>query len=210
MQSQLCVYAYLRVRPAGRWLRHAGAWATLLLLLAGGAAFGGTNQATGDIGGVSTQLLDSNVLVLNSAGNSLALAKRAYLQDGTRVPNASSLPRGSVVVFLVYISNNSTIQVNDISLEDALDPAFVYQTNSIRVDNTLTNCAGALCTPAEEDNLFGTVQLAAPLTDLVDGDVASYSAGTLTIDVGDANVGNLRLDIAAQRVWIMSFTAVVP
>jgi len=189
-----------------------GTWvvlSSLALSLFATPGLGGTNQATGDIGGVGSQLVDSNVLTLN-ATSKLALVKRAYLPDGTRVPAASTLPKGSAVDFLIYVNNNSALQVNDVSVQDVLDAAFAYQTGSIRVDNSVASCAAVVCTPAEEDNVFAVVAAKPPSTDLVDGDVASYAVPTTTVTAGNESVANLRLDLAAQRVWAMVFTVRIP
>jgi uncharacterized repeat protein (TIGR01451 family) len=183
-----------------------------VLLLALGAlpVFGETNQATGDIAGVAGDLVDSNVFTLTSSGTPLNLVKRAYLPDGTRVATSSTLPAGSVVDFLIYISNDTTVQINDISLQDVLDPAFVYQSGTIRVDNNVANCAAAVCTPAEEDNLHSVLEPQPGLNDAVDGDVASYSPGTTTIDFGNQNQANLQLNILGQRVWAALVRVTVP
>jgi uncharacterized repeat protein (TIGR01451 family) len=182
----------------------------LVLGLIAAPALGETNQATGDIAGTADALADSNIVTLSSTGNQLTLVKRAYLPDGTRVPTTSTLPSGSVVDFLIYISNDSTVQINDVSVQDVLDPAFVYQTGTIRVDNSVANCAATVCTPGEEDNLYSVIEPKAPLTDAVDGDVASYSAGTQTIDAGNDSQANFQLNIAGARVWAMAFRVTVP
>lgn len=182
----------------------------IVLIVGITATVAAPNQATGDIAGDTDALLDSNVVTLNNSGTQLALVKRAYLPDGTRVPTTSTLPEGSVVNFLIYISNGTSVPINDVSLKDVLDPAFVYQAGSIRADNSVANCAAQTCTPAEEDNIFAVVEVTGSLNDAVDGDVASYTAGSKTIDVGDESVANAQLNLAGQKVWAMVFEVTVP
>lgn len=172
-------------------------------------AFGATNQATGDVAGDPNGLADSNQFVLSSTGVQLTLVKRAYLPGGTRVPTTSVLPEGSVVDFLVYISNDSTVPIQDVSIADVLDSAFEYQGTSIRVDNSVSDCAAAVCTPAEEDNLYSILEPKLPLTDGFDGDVASYEGGTKTIRFGNESAPNGPLDIAGERVWAAIFSVSV-
>lgn len=168
------------------------------------AAHAATNTATGDIGGVNADLDDSNTV--NLTAQALALVKRAFLVDGTPLTDGAALPRGTVVKFMVYISNPTAFAVNDVSVQDVLAATFGYQTNSIKVDNSVAACVGA-CSGAQEATIFTAVNAAASLTDAVGGDVASYTAGTTTIDLGNQSVvGNSQLNIAANRVWAALFT----
>ena len=48
------------------------------------------------------------------------------------------------------------------------------------------------------------------MNDNVDADVASYSSGTETIDVGNESQANAQLNIAGQRVWAVAFRVTVP
>jgi hypothetical protein len=63
------------------------------------------------------------------------------------------------------------------------------------------------CTPAEELAIFTAVNGAATLTDAVDGDVASYTGASSSVDAGNGNVVNLQLNINADAVWAMLFSA---
>ena len=106
---------------------------------------------------------------------------------------------------MLYVNNHGSA-VSDVSVRDVLDPAFQYQASSIKVDNSLGECASTSCTPAEQLTIFNTVNGAPVLSDAIDGDVASYSGGSATVDAGDGNVGNVQLDINANAVWAMLFT----
>ena len=69
-----------------------------------------------------------------------------------------------------------------------------HQEGTIKVDNSVANCAATACTGAEEAAIFASVDAQAAGTDAVDGDAVSYTGGTFTIDAGDQNAAN------AQRI----------
>jgi hypothetical protein len=135
----------------------------------------------------------------------LAIVKKAFDPDGTPITSASTIPSGVGFKFLLYINNHGSA-VSDVSVRDVLDPAFEYQTTTIQVDNSVGECASIACTPAEEAAIFTAVNGATTLSDAVDGDVASYTGGSSSVDAGDENVGNPQLNISADTVWAMLFT----
>ena len=136
-----------------------------------------------------------------------AVIKRAFLPDGTSIPTGMTIPSGLEFKYLLYI-NNTGGAVSDVSVRDALDAAFQYQSPTIQVDNSVAACALVACTAAEELTIFTAVDSAAVLSDAPDGDVASYVAPN--IDAGDGNAGNLQLDINANMVWAMLFSVKMP
>jgi hypothetical protein len=142
-----------------------------------------------------------------AGGGPLALAKTAFWTDGTPIPTGATIPSGVEFKYLLYINNKGTAKI-DVTVRDVLDPAFVYQAGTIQDDNSIGECAAALCSAIEEQAIFAAVDAAAPLTDAVDGDVAS-NTGT-TIDAGNGNVGNLQLDIISDAVWAIMFSAKMP
>ena len=159
-----------------------------------------TNIGTGDIAGVPGDLTPSNTVTLTSA--TLALIKRAFLADGSALTSGASLPKGTVVKFMIYINNNTNVGANDVSVQDALDAGFAYQTGTIKTSNTVANCAAAICLPAEEAAIYAAVNAGTAKTDGTPDDEASYTAGTTTIDLGNQSVAtNTQLDIAASKVW---------
>ena len=81
---------------------------------------------------------------------------------------------------------------------------------TIQVDNTVAECALAVCTAAEELVIFTVVDGAAVLSDAVDGDVVSYTGAGLSVDAGNENVANLQLDINATAVWALLFSVKMP
>ena len=73
----------------------------------------------------------------------------------------------------------------------------------------VSECAVATCTPAEEQTIFSANDATPFLNDAVDGDVASFTAGT-TIDAGDGNAANAQLNINGDSVWAILFSVEMP
>ena len=139
----------------------------------------------------------------------LNIVKRAYWPDGTSIPSGATVPIGVGFKFLLYI-NNQDIARTDVSIRDVLDAAFQYQAGTIQADNSVAECAAAVCTVAEEQAIFTAVDGAAFLSDAVDGDVASYTGASTSVDAGDGNVGNAQLDVNANAVWAILFSVKMP
>ncbi|MEZ4647746.1 MAG: right-handed parallel beta-helix repeat-containing protein [Candidatus Eisenbacteria bacterium] len=131
-----------------------------------------------------------------------AIIKRAFELDGTPVTSGTIRPKGSVFSFLLYVSNPGGA-LSDVSLSDVLDPAFEYQSGTIRYDASLSSCSASPCGTAEEAAIFAAVASGTSATDAIDGDPVGVS-GT-SIYVGNQTVGNGQLDIAADAVWALLF-----
>jgi uncharacterized repeat protein (TIGR01451 family) len=185
-------------------LRKFFPWAIVLCLGLSVTTWATDNQATGDVAGVDPDLGDSNVFALNT--QTLALIKRAFLANGTPLLTGTTLPKGTVVKFLVYINNNTAFPVSDVSAQDVLAAGFAYTAGTTKVDNLVPNCGLVACTAIEEAAIYAAVNATAAKTDAIDGDVVSYNGGTQTIDAGNQSVANLQLDVAASKVWAMLFT----
>jgi hypothetical protein len=169
-----------------------------VLWVAPAAVFAADNQATGDIAGDGSDLNDSNVFTLNTT--TLALVKTAFLTDGTQLTSGDDVARGTPVQFMVHVDNPTDVPVIDLNLLDVLDPAFVYQATTIKVDNSVASGSP----PAA---IYAAVNAAATLDDAVDGvDVAGISGATISAGSG---AGNAQLDVAANRVWAIIFTVEV-
>ena len=170
--------------------------------------FGKTMHRIGDVAGVGADLTDSNVLNLSSTG-SLVLVKTAFLTTGgAQLSNNDTVPAGTSVDFMIYINNESSVAINDVTIQDVLNVAFTYTAGTIRIDNSVADC-GASCTPAQEQAIYAVAAATAPLLDTIElGDTASNTG--VNIDAGDENVGNGQLDIAANTVLALVFTVVVP
>jgi hypothetical protein len=91
-----------------------------------------------------------------------------------------------------------------------LVPAFQYQAGTIQVDNSVAECAAAVCTAAEEQTIFTAVDGTPFLSDAVDGDVASYTGASSSVDAGAGNVANAQLNINADAVWAILFSVKMP
>jgi CSLREA domain-containing protein len=139
----------------------------------------------------------------------LALTKNAFWPDGTSIPTGATIPSGVEFKYMLYI-NNRDIALSDVSVRDVLDPAFQYQAGTIQVDNSVPECAAAVCTAAEEQAIFTAVDGAGFLSDAVDGDVASYTGASLSVDAGASNVANAQLNINADAVWAILFSVKMP
>jgi len=188
-----------------RGAKHVMTAAGLTILLVSGSAMAAPNQGTGDVAGDTAALVDSNVFNLLSTGSALTLVKRAFLADGTPITTGSTLPTGTLVKFMIYVNNTSSIQVSDVSMQDTLDPLFLYQGGTIKVDNSVANCAVLVCTPAEEAAIFAAADASAALTDAVAaGDVASYT-GT-TVDAGNQSQANDQMNVGANTALALVFT----
>ncbi|MCH8944516.1 MAG: hypothetical protein IH910_06985, partial [Proteobacteria bacterium] len=149
------------------------------------------------------------IVTLATCTPSLNIIKVAFETDGTPIPSGSVVPNCLEIKFLLYINNKGGART-DISVRDVLDPAFQYQTGTIKVDNSVAECALTACTPAEELAIFTAVNATIALTDAVDGDAASYTGGSLSIDAGNRYVGNPQLDISGNAVWAILFSVKMP
>ncbi|NOT34010.1 MAG: hypothetical protein HOP12_07560 [Candidatus Eisenbacteria bacterium] len=163
------------------------------------------NQGTGDVAGDIAALAPSNVFQLNAT--QLALVKRAFLANGTALTSGATLPRGTLVKFLVYVNNTTGIAVTDLSVRDSLVAGFGYQVGTARVDTAVANCASGTCTPVEESAIYAAVNAQAAGTDGVDADPVSYTPGVTSVDVGDQRIANAAMTVPANRVWALLFTA---
>jgi len=165
------------------------------ILLTSGPAMAADNQGTGDIAGDGASLNNSNIFSLFTT--TLSLNKTAFLADGTQLASGATLPRGTEVRFLVYLDNPTSVGVNDVSVQDALDAVFAYQPGSMKVDSTVAS-------GSSEALIYSTVNaVAATLSDAIDADVASISGST--INVGNEVVANGQLNVPANGVWAILF-----
>ena len=112
----------------------------------------------------------------------------------------ATIPSGVGFKYLLYINNP------DIARSDVLDPAFQYQAGTIQVDNSVVECALAVCTATEEGDIFAAVDDNGFLTNAVDGDVASYTGASLSVDTGNGTEANAQLNINADMVWAILFS----
>lgn len=168
------------------------------MVLVPAAVHAAPNTAVGDIAGVPADLNDSAPFNLNTT--TLGLAKVAFLPDGTQLTSGDSVPKGALVQFVIYIDNTTAVPVSDVSIQDVLDPTFVYQAGTMVVSTLATgSAAGAIWSQLDTAGTAVTDAQAA-------GDVASFN-GTDTIDFGNQNAGsNDQLDVPASSVWAVRMT----
>lgn len=197
-------------RQMGKNLRHlaATACAAILAMCSFQTAFAENNTGTGDINGDPAALADSNVFQLSSTGAGLELVKTAWMtSDGSPITSGSTVPQGTSVDFMIFVNNQGSVAINDISIQDVLDPLFVYQAGTIRVDNSVASCAAAVCDSTEEAAIYAAASVVAVNSDGVDGDTSSFAG--VTVDAGDENVLNGTLNVAADTVLAVVFTVQV-
>jgi Domain of unknown function (DUF2341)/Concanavalin A-like lectin/glucanases superfamily len=139
----------------------------------------------------------------------LEFVKRAFWPDGTPIPTGATLPRGVEFKYLLYI-NNPDFARADVSVRDVLDAAFQYQAGTIQADNSVAECAVAICTVGEELAIFTAADAATFLSDATDGDVASFNGAGPSIDAGDGIVANAQLNIDPDAVWALLFSVKMP
>jgi len=197
-------------RQLGKNLRHLAVTACVALLAMFGfqTAFAENNIGLGDINGDSAALANSNVFVLSSTGAGLELVKTAWMtSDGSPIGTGSTVPLGTFVDFMIFVNNKGSVAINDISIQDVLDPLFVYQAESIRVDNSVGDCAAAVCDSTEEAAIYAAASAVGNNFDAVDGDTSSFAG--VTVDVGDGTIANATLNAAANKVLAVVFTVKV-
>ena len=171
-------------------------------------AFAEDNTGLGDINGDTDALTNSNVFQLFSTGAGLALVKTAWMtSDGSPIADSSFVPLGTYVDFMIYVNNQSSVAINDVSIRDVLNGLFVYEADSIRVDNSVDDC-GATCDATEEAAIYLAASTAGANTDTLDLLDTSSFAG-VTVDAGNENVANAQLNAAANKVLAVVFTVQV-
>ncbi len=196
-------------RQTRKYLRRLAvtACAATLAMCSFQTAFAEDNIGLGDINGDSAALANSSVFQLFSTG-ALALVKTAWMtSDGSPIASGSFVPQGPNVDFMIYVNNQGSVAINDISIRDVLDGLFVYQADSIRVDNSVADC-GATCDATEEAAIYAAAAAVLPTnSDGLDADTSSFAG--VTVDAGNENVANGQLNAAANTVLAVVFTVQV-
>ena len=191
-----------------RSLQHVAAFTLGVFLILSHVAQAEDNTGIGDVAGVDAALVDSNVFQLFSVG-ALTLVKTAFLTaDQTPLPSGASLSTGTDVDFMIYVNNRSDLVIADVTIEDVLGALFLYTAGTIRVDNSVAECAAAVCDAAEELAIYNSARVLAAGTDgVAAGDSVSF-VGT-TVDVGNDNQANDQQDAAANSVLAVVLTVQV-
>ena len=186
-------------------MQHIAALTLGVLLTLGSVAQAADNTALGDVAGVPGDLVDSNLFTLNRYA--AALQKRAFLtSDNTALGSGDTLPAGTSVDFLIYLSNESDLSIDDVGILDTL-VGFTYVGGSLHVLNTTAACTSG-CDAAEELAIYNATRVAGAKTDGTPDDEASFAAGT--VEVGDNTTGtNTQQDAAANFVLALVFTVTI-
>lgn len=173
----------------------AGIVAATLAVLSASSAMAADNTATGDIAGGAGTVTNSNTFTINSS--TLALVKSAFLADGTPVVSGTSVPRGTLVKFLIYMDNTTIVPADSVNVSDVLAAQFVYQPGTIKVDNTVATGATAAA-------IYASVNATAAITDAVSGaDVAGVTGSTISAGL---SAGNALVAVPASRVFAVLFS----
>ena len=198
-------------RQVGKKLRRLAvtACAAILAMCSFQTAFAENNTGTGDINGDSAALANSNLFQLFSTGAGLELVKTAFLtSDGSPITSGSTVLQGTNVDFMIFVNNKGSVAVNDISIQDVLDVLFVYQAGTIRVDNSVADCALVVCDSTEVAAIYAAASVVGANTDAVNlGDTSSFAG--VTVSAGDESVANGTLNAAADSVLAVVFTVQV-
>ena len=201
-------------RQIGKNLRRLAVTACAAMVVVGSfqTAFAENNIGLGDINGDTDALANSNTFQLFSTGDSLELVKTAWItSDGSPIISGSTVPTGTYVDFMIFVNNQSSVAINDVSIQDVLGPLFVYEADSIRVDNSVGDCAVAICDSTEEAAIYAAASAVLPTnSDAVDlADTSSFDGPGTTVNVGNESVANLQLNAAANSVLAVVFTVQV-
>lgn len=193
-------------RQYGKIMQRIAALMLGVFLMLGSVAQAAINTAIGDIAGDGLLLDDSNPFELLTSAP--ALVKAAFLTVGnTALSDGDRLPAGTSVDFLIYINNETDIDLIGVGIIDAL-VGFTYVGSSLHVLNTTPECTATLCDAAEELNIYNLARVAGAKSDGVDGDEASSVGGT--IEVGDnTTAGNGPQNAVANTVLALVFTAIL-
>ena len=193
-------------RQYGKIMQRLAALTLGVFLILSPMAQAAVNTAIGDIAGNPADLVNSDPFTL--IPSTPTLVKAAFLTNGnTALTDGATLPAGTSIDFLIYINNETDIDLVDVGIIDAL-AGFTYVGGSLHVLNTTVECTLTLCTAAEELNIYNLARVAGAKTDGVDGDEASSVAGT--IEVGDNTTGgNGQQDAVANTVLALVFTAIL-
>jgi uncharacterized repeat protein (TIGR01451 family) len=172
--------------------------ATSLAALAASTSMAADNTATGDIAGGASTITTSNTFTINST--TLALVKAAFLADGTPLASGTSVPKGSLVKFMIYLDNSTIVPADSVNVSDVLAAQFVYQPGTIHVDNTVNTGATAAA-------IYASVNATAAITDGVsNADVAGISGSTVSAGLA---AGNAIVTVPAQKVFAVLFSVKV-
>lgn len=147
---------------------------------------------------------------LTITATTLAVVKKAFLDDntGTEITSGSSVAKGTIVKFLIYIDNSAAIAASDVRMEDLLDKtAFTYQTGSLRWNNNVTASAAPVATIYTDTNTGPALVDASGAADAGSADAVALPASVRITFGAHSAQANAPLNIPAGRVAAFLFRA---
>jgi hypothetical protein len=181
-------------------------------LLPAGPSRAAVNIGTANLGADPTSpdndfITDSAPLTINST--KLTVIKKAFLDDnsGTEITTGSSVVKGTIVKFVMYIDNTTNSQASDVRIVDQLDKTgFTYQTGSLKWNNNTTATAATVATIFTDTNggVALTDAISAADVGSVDGTPPTYEQIAFGAHSTQTNAG---LNIPAGKVAAFMFRA---
>ena len=154
-------------------------------------------------------ITDSGVLTITST--KLAVMKKAFLDDntGTEIASGSSVVKGTIVKFMIYLDNSTNAQATDVRFIDLLDEvAFTYQANSLRWNNNVTASAAPVATIFTDTNAGASVALTDAISNADVGSADTTQTPNDRITFGAVSTqANAQLNIPAGKIVSFVFRA---
>lgn len=152
---------------------------------------------------------DSGTLTITST--KLTVIKRAFLDDGTgtEITSGSSVVKGTIVKYMIYLDNSTNVQASDVRFVDLLDEATItYQPNSLRWNNSVTATAAPVATIFTDTNAGASVALTDTISaaDVASADTTQTPNDRITMGAHTAQT-NAVLNIPAGRIASFLFRA---
>lgn len=146
---------------------------------------------------------------IGSCSSRLTIFKRAFLDDnsGTELPTGSTVVKGTIVKFVIFIDNSTNVQASDLRIADQLDKtAFTYQAGSLKWNNNTTASAASLATIFSDTNSGVALSDAISAADAGSVDLTPPSYALITFGAHSTQT-NAILNIPARKIASFMFRA---
>ena len=154
-------------------------------------------------------ITDSAPLVINST--KLGVMKKAFMDDGsgTEIVGGSSVVKGTIVKFMIYLDNSTNAQATDVRFIDLLDlTAFTYQAGSLRWNNYLTASAAPVATIFTDTNAGTSLALTDAISNADVGSADTSQTPNARITFGAVSVqANAQVNIPAGKIVTFMYRA---
>jgi len=154
-------------------------------------------------------IVDSPPLTVNSV--KLTVFKKAFLDDnsGTEITSGSSVVKGTMVKFLIYIDNTTGSQASDVRLVDQLDKiGFTYQAGSLKWNSSTTATTATVATIFSDTNAGVALSDTISTADVGSVDPTPASYVQITFGAHSTQV-NAAVNIPGGRIVAFMFRAMV-